>query len=175
MREHGQLEVVAAFLNTRDDREFTTGDLTHEPHDELETPAELRTFLRQHGLASRGVRVTSADVDAARRLREQLRDAVARRSPARALRDLPLAVELGAEPRFVPLAKGVSGALAQLAAVCAESAVDGTWDRLKLCAAEDCRWAFVDTGRNRLGRWCSMRVCGNRMKSRAFRSRLRSK
>jgi predicted RNA-binding Zn ribbon-like protein len=168
-----QLDVVAAFLNTRDDRAFTTGDLTHVPHDELASPGDLRSFLSEHGLVSGTVRVTSADLALARRLREQLRDAVEQAAPPRLVKELPLAVELGGEPRFVPLASGVKGALAQLAVACGEFAVDGTWPRLKLCAAEDCRWAFVDTGKNRLGRWCSMRVCGNRMKARAFRSRHR--
>jgi hypothetical protein len=36
------------------------------------------------------------------------------------------------------------------------------WQRLRLCAATDCRFAFYDASRNRTGIWCSMSTCGNR-------------
>jgi predicted RNA-binding Zn ribbon-like protein len=47
----------------------------------------------------------------------------------------------------------------------------GRWSRVKLCASETCRWAFVDESRNRSRTWCSMAVCGNRAKARSFRAR----
>jgi len=47
----------------------------------------------------------------------------------------------------------------------------GTWPRLKVCANEECQRAFFDASRNRSGRWCSMAVCGNRMKGRSYRQR----
>ena len=50
---------------------------------------------------------------------------------------------------------------------------DGTWSRLKLCANPDCDWAFYDRSRNRQGAWCTMEVCGNRLKNRRFRARAR--
>ena len=42
---------------------------------------------------------------------------------------------------------------------------------VRACAAERCRWLFVDTSRNRSRRWCDMRVCGNRAKARRFQQR----
>ena len=45
------------------------------------------------------------------------------------------------------------------------------WQRLKICAADDCRWAFYDSSKNRGGTWCRMEVCGNRTKNRRYRSR----
>ncbi len=63
------------------------------------------------------------------------------------------------------------GALAQLMAAATTSRIKGSWPRLKMCPAEECRWAFYDTSRNRSKRWCSMEVCGNRNKVRAFRDR----
>jgi predicted RNA-binding Zn ribbon-like protein len=57
-----------------------------------------------------------------------------------------------------------------LAAV-AEAMADGSWTRLKACRADDCKWAFIDTARNRTRIWCDMAVCGNREKARRFRSR----
>lgn len=47
----------------------------------------------------------------------------------------------------------------------------GEWPRLKVCASPDCRWAFLDTTRNRSRRWCDMAGCGNRAKNRAWRDR----
>jgi len=50
-------------------------------------------------------------------------------------------------------------------------AVRGDWTRLKICPADTCLWAFYDQSRNRSRSWCSMRVCGNREKARAWRER----
>jgi predicted RNA-binding Zn ribbon-like protein len=59
-------------------------------------------------------------------------------------------------------------------AAAARLAVLGDWDRVKICPADDCRWAFFDRSRNRSRTWCSMRVCGNREKARAWRERSRA-
>jgi predicted RNA-binding Zn ribbon-like protein len=48
---------------------------------------------------------------------------------------------------------------------------DGSWTRLKACRSDTCRWAFIDTARNRSRHWCDMAVCGNREKARRFRGR----
>jgi predicted RNA-binding Zn ribbon-like protein len=47
--------------------------------------------------------------------------------------------------------------------------LDGTWSRLKAC--RECRWAFYDHSRNGAGSWCSMAVCGSRVKQRAYHAR----
>jgi predicted RNA-binding Zn ribbon-like protein len=57
-----------------------------------------------------------------------------------------------------------------LAAV-AETMADGSWARLKACRADDCKWAFIDTARNRTRIWCDMAVCGNREKARRYRNK----
>lgn len=44
---------------------------------------------------------------------------------------------------------------------------------VRACAAERCRWLFVDTSRNHKRRWCDMRICGNREKARKFQQRVR--
>jgi predicted RNA-binding Zn ribbon-like protein len=53
----------------------------------------------------------------------------------------------------------------------AVTATRGTWHRLRMCAAPDCRWVFYDTSRRGGARWCSMAVCGNRAKTRRYRNR----
>lgn len=41
--------------------------------------------------------------------------------------------------------------------------------RVRRCAADDCRWWFVDDTKNHSRRWCDMAICGNRAKLRRFR------
>jgi predicted RNA-binding Zn ribbon-like protein len=72
-----------------------------------------------------------------------------------------------------PSSGGVDGAIGRLLGIAAAAMLDGSWPRLKACRAEDCRWAFYDHARNHSRTWCSMAVCGNRAKARAYRSRRR--
>ena len=37
---------------------------------------------------------------------------------------------------------------------------------VRMCAAEDCGWLFLDTSKNHTRRWCDMKSCGNRAKAR---------
>jgi predicted RNA-binding Zn ribbon-like protein len=62
--------------------------------------------------------------------------------------------------------------LGQVTAVALNAMLDGTWPRLKVC--RNCEWAFYDFSKNRAGSWCSMQLCGNRKKTRAYRARRRS-
>jgi predicted RNA-binding Zn ribbon-like protein len=48
-------------------------------------------------------------------------------------------------------------------------------ERVRVCAAEDCEWLFLDESRNRSRRWCEMTVCGNRAKARRYYLRKRSR
>jgi predicted RNA-binding Zn ribbon-like protein len=59
--------------------------------------------------------------------------------------------------------------LAALLAAVHTAMADGTWSRLKAC--RHCRWVFYDDSKNRSATWCSMRLCGNRAKTRAYRER----
>jgi predicted RNA-binding Zn ribbon-like protein len=179
------LAVLRDFLNTRDERSFTVHGAPHPGGDELATPAALVRWLARRGLLHAGPPADDADLREARALRGALREALASRTsqgwagPASAnetLAGLSLRIELGADgtPRLSPVAGDVvPAALSRLAASAAVAATDGSWQRLKMCAAPDCRWVFHDTSRNGLGRWCSMRVCGNRGKTRAYRQRHR--
>ena len=56
-------------------------------------------------------------------------------------------------------------------AAVATALADGSFSRLKACRADDCRWAFIDTARNRSRQWCDMTICGNRAKARRYRDR----
>jgi predicted RNA-binding Zn ribbon-like protein len=45
--------------------------------------------------------------------------------------------------------------------------------RVRECAREGCDWLFVDQSKNHSRRWCSMALCGSRVKSRRYYQRAR--
>ncbi|MGV8908960.1 MAG: CGNR zinc finger domain-containing protein [Propionicimonas sp.] len=53
---------------------------------------------------------------------------------------------------------------APIAAAAAKVAIEKRLDRVKICSADDYRWASYDTSRNHSRQWCSMEVCGNSAK-----------
>ncbi|GAA1019167.1 CGNR zinc finger domain-containing protein [Acrocarpospora pleiomorpha] len=166
-------ELLRDFVNTYD----VEGGM-----DDLATPAELTVWLRERGLIDPAARAVDRDLAVAVRLREGLRvtlrhnhDAVmADASPelAWALAALPLHVTLvQGVPGLAPSLTGVPGGLARIAALISASHADGSWPRLKVCVEGTCQWAFIDSSKNRSRAWCSMRVCGNRTKTRTYRAR----
>ena len=170
----GQLELVRAFVNTLDIEAGT---------DEFAEPAGLRLWLAASGLPSEG-EVTESDLREAVVVREALR-AVLRghvtgavdTAEVAALRDvawrLPirLAITDDGSPAPAPAGAGPAGSLAAIVLIAAGAAATGTWQRLKVCGADDCQWAFYDRSPARSGCWCSMAVCGSRAKSRSYRRR----
>jgi len=46
--------------------------------------------------------------------------------------------------------------------------------RIRQCARDGCDWLFVDTSKNRSRRWCTMDVCGSRVKARRYYRRKRA-
>lgn len=176
--------LLADFVNTLN---VEDGD------DRLTTPAELGGWLAERGLVPDGdaARATVAGLRAAVALREGLREAMSAHHGAThhgrreadlpeelddALAALPLRITMtGARPALVPLdPPGTAAAgLARVAAAIMDAVAAGTWPRLKVCQEDTCRWAFVDTSKNRSRSWCSMSVCGNRTKTRAYRARRR--
>ena len=68
-------------------------------------------------------------------------------------------------------------ALAGLSSVVAElydGSRNGTLDRLKMCASDECRRVFFDRSKPATRRWCMSTLCGNRMKTRNYRERQRN-
>ncbi|GAA3811280.1 CGNR zinc finger domain-containing protein [Sphaerisporangium flaviroseum] len=174
---YGPAELLRDFVNTHE----IEGD-----NDELASPAELAVWLREHGLISDADRAVDDDWALAVNLRQGLRSALRHhlsrgpvpRSSApeleAALAALPMRVTLAdGTPRPEPLATGATRGLGLLAAAVLEAHAAGDWPRLKVCAEDTCQWAFIDSSKNRSRSWCSMRTCGNRTKTRAYRARRR--
>jgi predicted RNA-binding Zn ribbon-like protein len=171
----GDLELVRAFVNTWDAEDGT--ELLTSPH-------ELRDWLAARDLAAPQARISVADLRHAREVREALRAILFAHSgleldpqgPAAldaAARRARLAVRFGSDGgvRVAPEAGGADGAIGRLLAIVAGALQDGTWERLKVCLADDCQVAFYDQSRNRSAVWCDMRGCGNRQKVRSYRER----
>jgi len=172
------LETIRSFINTGD---LDTGE------DELADPAALAAWLAEHGLATPDAVPTAAELRRAVRLREALRALAAHNAGEPASPEALAAIEQqrrrsrlgvvfgadGSAP-IVPDATGIDAALGELLAIVATAMHDGTWPRLKACADPTCRWAFYDSSRSHRRAWCSMEVCGNRNKVRAYRERQRA-
>ena len=176
-RASDDIELVSSFVNTLEKK-------TSRPDEEsLDSPEALRAWMTSQGIPA-GDALGSEDVERAIEFREAMRLLLLSNNGGDldpALRGLRAAADAGlirveieddgqAYPR--PAQAGVSALFARLLAAVADIQCAGTWERLKACAAEDCQWAFYDTSRNRSRTWCSMEVCGNRAKTRAYRARL---
>jgi predicted RNA-binding Zn ribbon-like protein len=132
--------------------------------DRLRTVDDLEVFCVDHGLGEIGA--TPADVAAVRELRETVRDACVARTVPDPLRAAPPDPLRAAPP-------GAGLVAARVAAAIRAGVEAGTWQRLKVCEAPRCRWAYYDRSPAGLGRWCSMGACGARAKMRAYRARPR--
>lgn len=169
-------------------RDFANTLDVDEGTDALTAAPEVTAWLREHDLLDSAVPADDEGLALARELREAVRAAfranhdhpspgqAPAQTPTQALEHvgtrLPLALQVcGGRPLLEPLETGVRGALTRLLVAAADAGADGSWRRLKICAADDCAWAFYDTSKNQSRTWCSMRVCGNRAKTRSYRAR----
>jgi predicted RNA-binding Zn ribbon-like protein len=153
--------------------------------DDVGPGAWLRTGEAGSADRSRAGEAGPADLERAVAFREALREGMAAnhaRAPmpgpvlaalnaVAARADLAVELDPAGRWRARPRAPGVDGALGVLLVRVTDAVADGTWSRLKVCANDDCRWGFYDASRARTGRWCSMRLCGNRAKQQAWRAR----
>jgi predicted RNA-binding Zn ribbon-like protein len=119
---------------------------------ELERARALREALRALALANNGAAVDQPAL-------ELVNGAAAR-----------LSLQLGADGRLRVSAG--RDALDGIVATALGAMLDGSWPRLKAC--RNCCWSFYDYSPNRSATWCSMQLCGNRTKTRAYRSRRRA-
>jgi predicted RNA-binding Zn ribbon-like protein len=158
----GRLRLVQQFVNTTD----------HEHSRELlTTPSALAGWLTAEGFEVRSV--GPAALRRAHAVRDGLRELVITGRAGAALEaaadraSLTLDLEAG---ELRARASGVDGALGTILAAVYDALHDGSWERFKAC--RNCGWAFWDESRNRSAAWCSMQLCGNRLKVRRHREKL---
>ncbi|HEX8631452.1 MAG TPA: CGNR zinc finger domain-containing protein [Catenuloplanes sp.] len=179
MVDEGPLRLIREFVNTYD----VEGGV-----EALTTPTDLTNWLR-HQQLSDGSPADDTDLARAIELREAIRELLVANhdgepdGPARRAASAVTAAarRVRLRPEFTPTTMVLTAATRQpvdqglgaILAVIAMTMANGTWHRLKVCSSSTCRWAFFDASRSGAGRWCSMAVCGNRRKARAWRDRQR--
>lgn len=172
------------FLNT----EWPT---PHGKEDFFETDEDVFIWLRQAGLAAEGVeevRPTGALFKAARALRAVLRSLVQSRKAGKtpdfselnaflvAAQSHPQLVWTRSKSVALETVRAADTAeeiLAPVALIAAELFSTADFRRVRRCGEQTCVHWFLDTTRPGRRRWCSMATCGNRLKVKSYRQRLK--
>jgi predicted RNA-binding Zn ribbon-like protein len=171
----GELGLVQAFVNTVD---------LESGVDELSGTHSLRNWLLDKGLIDAASTLSDADFRLVIQVREAVRalamanhdgesDAAAVQALNRVADSARVVVRFqsGGRARLEPQLPGVDGALGRILGIVYTAMAQGTWQRLKACRRESCRWLYYDRSKNQSSSWCAMAVCGNREKARTYRRR----
>lgn len=172
------LDRIQALVNTLD---------MEIDQDRLAAAADAQPWLRAQGYVPADADLTDDDLALVRDVREGLRALLVVNSggPAPEPGDLAVLQTLSEDAALRPVVAAdgrvdlraagdsVRARLGELLVIVRDAQRDASWDRLKACGNEACRWAFYDRSRNRGGSWCTMATCGNRLKNRDFRARNR--
>jgi predicted RNA-binding Zn ribbon-like protein len=175
------------FANSLDVRHFVHHSIQHAQADELENAACLGQWMARHHLIKPGTVPTASAFEAALALREAIRnylergpterrrEASVRDALDRMMERFPLRViTVGKEGlKLAPVGSGASAGLSAIIAELYDGAANGTLDRLKMCASEECKRVFFDRSKPGTRRWCQSTLCGNRQKTRTYRERLK--
>ena len=173
----GNLDLIQAFINTVDIE-------NPQVKEDLRTPEAARAWLLAHGLIESGGPLSESDRLELIAFRESLRAAALantgdgdRRSTLETVwkyaSDCSFQLSIdGDVPRFT-CADGIpkDEAIGQMLGILYDSIKAGSWGRLKACRKDTCQFAFYDHSKNGSGVWCSMAVCGNRVKAQRRRAR----
>lgn len=169
----GDLGLVQAFVNTLD---------ALPGKEDLSDPNTLGAWLVAHRLMREGEPVDASDLKHAIAVREAMRAViggnngrpvypvdVATLNEAAGASRLRMRFGRDGKPRLEPEAGAAVGAMGRLVVALYSAMQDESWERLKLCTDDACRWVYFDRSKNHSSRWCSMESCGNRAKARRFR------
>ncbi len=171
------LLVVQGFANT-------VAAYDHEEELLIDVDA-TREWLKQTDLVAPGTEVDEADRENLVAFRVLVRalidanmtgeqDRAANERLAALAAEHPVRIAVDADGRVgldLDPPASVDALIAQMIGIVLQAQIDGSWKRLKICGADDCRWAFFDASKNQRGHWCSMELCGNRVKNRTYRRR----
>jgi len=175
------------FVNSVDLRHFVHHGVQHAQADELESAAQLGAWMAHRRMIRPGAVPSSAGFEAALALRDAIRDYLEcepgdrRRNASisnaldRTMARFPVRVITDGKEGLKLAAVGTD-AVAGLSAVIAElynGSANGTLDRLKMCASDECKRVFFDRSKPGTRRWCQSTLCGNRQKTRTYRERLK--
>lgn len=165
----GRLELVRTFVNSIE---------IDQANDPLATADALQGWCRDSGLCPEAA---EGDLHRLRRFREALRGVLEshagegdEQAAWRALQPFTSSAVYGVSITaqglaLQPQGAGAEAAIAAIFAIAYDAIGAGTWSRLKACRKHSCRWAFYDRSKNGSRAWCSMAVCGNRVKAQKRR------
>lgn len=165
-------------LATREDEHLLLELLNSTPvvdgaqRDLLAADSEAQAWARARG----GVG-SAAEVAHLRQVRDRLQAVVRGVEPAEVLASgltgvqlVPEVAHSGLRWRLVVADDARLSARALLAWGRVQESIPG---RLRACANEECRLFLLDRSKPNTARWCSMKVCGNRLKARRHYERTR--
>jgi predicted RNA-binding Zn ribbon-like protein len=146
--------------------------------DDLDALSRFQRWLRDHHRGPAADAATEDDLALARELRDALRDELQGAGDRSRLDGLAAGIGLAArfsgsgQVELIPAEEGVRGVLGEVLAAVVRAGYEGTWHRMKICSSSTCRYVYYDRSKNGSRRWCSMEICGNRSKTRAYRERV---
>ncbi|HEY7489454.1 MAG TPA: CGNR zinc finger domain-containing protein [Streptosporangiaceae bacterium] len=148
----------------------TTPVVDGRPRDELGTGDAGRRWLAAHSQP-----VSDEEWQAVREARSMLQAVVRGERPASAV--APFVTGVGYRPAVE--GDGIAWTLSLPEGRTAAARAVLAWDavrvsspgRLRPCANSECRLFLIDRSRPNTARWCSMAICGNRMKARRYYER----
>jgi predicted RNA-binding Zn ribbon-like protein len=143
------------------------------PTDDLADPAPARAWLARAGGLG-----TEAELQHVRQVRQALQAVVRGQQPPDVLGPVLQGVTCVPALTDGRIAWTLAGPPERLLAVRAVLAWDAlakhSPGRLRPCANDECRLFLIDRSKANAARWCSMAVCGNRMKARRHYQRSRN-
>lgn len=153
--------------------------------DRLADPDDARPWLVDQGLLTPDAALSDPHLQLLRDVREALRTLLLRNGGGPTPTEAELAplrkvaaggtaradFDADGAVRLAVAGDSVAERLLELLLIVRDAQRDGSWARLKVCANDECRWAFYDRSRNHGGTWCEMSTCGNKLKNREFRAR----
>ena len=175
------------FANSLDLRHFVHHGVQHPQADELQDAAALGAWMARHRLIEAGKVPSKATFEAALALRGAIRDYI-ERDPEdrrrdtsvkdaldRAMERFPLRVTSAGKDglKLAPLGSDGIAGLSTIVTELYNGSANGTLDRLKMCASDECKRVFFDRSKPGTRRWCQSTLCGNRQKTRTYRERLK--
>lgn len=135
------------------------------PHDELDDPATARAWLGSHGIV-----LTNGQLQELIDIRAALQSVVRGDETPQVLQ--PFLQGIGMSPTLTD--DGLAWTLITHETSQAAARAILAWDalrisspgRLRPCANSECHLFLIDRSKPNTARWCSMAICGNRMKAR---------
>jgi len=173
------------FLNSIDLRRYVEKGQQHVQADALATPVQLAAWMRGAGLLAKGETISAPDHRHTLELRAAIRSLLQAPPDSRA-KARHCADRLNKLSELYPLVMRVTQAgnfelqptrsVHRLGRILAELfmlAASRRLYRLKMCSSPECQWVFFDRSKPANRRWCSSLLCGNRQKTRNYRSRVK--